>query len=50
MSDRSHAVSVAANSIGYALDQNGHSCPLEVVIAVAERLHDQSLLRLPEGA
>lgn len=44
MSDRSHAVSVAANSIGYALQQVGVELDLEQIFAAAQRLEDQGLL------
>lgn len=43
-----HEVSVAANSIGYTLTEAGYvDVPLEIVIAVAQRLYDQGLLAMP---
>lgn len=41
-----HEVSVAANSIGYALQEAGYlDVSLDAVLAAAQRLHEQGLLK-----
>jgi hypothetical protein len=42
--DRPHQVSVAANTIGYALQERGVELDADQVLAAAQRLEDQGLL------